>query len=203
MYFSDLSALQLDALKEVGNIGAGNAANALSLMLQKKVDITVPHVKVIPISDVPDTLGGPEAIVVGILLRVEGPVAGSIMFLLPQKEAFELIDLLMHKKKGSTSDFGEIEQSALREIGNILTGSYLNALANMTRLTLLPSVPAVAMDMLGSVLSIVLAEASQFGDYALLIETEFLDGKDGVTSQFFFVPEIDSLPIIFQSLGLG
>lgn len=200
--FSNLSSLQLDALREVGNIGAGNAANALSLMLNKKVDITVPQVKVVPLEEVPDTLGGPENIVVGILLRVEGPAPGSVMFLLPQNQAFELVDMLMMREKGSTQAFAEMEQSALKEIGNILTGSYLNALSYFTKLTLQPSVPAVARDMLGSILSIVLAEIGQFSDYALLIETEFLDGEDGITSQFFLVPEPDSLPILFQALGL-
>jgi len=201
--FSNLSPLQLDALKEVGNIGAGNAANALSIMLQKKVDISVPKVKIIPLEEVPDTLGGPENVVVGIFLRVEGDAPGSVMFLLPEQQSFQLIDLLMGRTSGTTTALEAIEESALKEIGNILTASYLNALSTMTRLGLMPSVPAITRDMLGSVLSIVLAEIGQFGDYALLIETEFLDGDDGISSQFFLVPEPDSLPIIFQSLGLA
>lgn len=200
--FSNLSTLQLDALKEVGNIGAGNAANALSLMLQKKVDISIPQVKIVPLEDVPDILGGPENIVIGIFLRVEGAAPGSVMFLLPEKQALELIDMLMMRGKGATQHLGEMEQSALKEIGNILTASYLNALAHLTRLSLQPSIPAISRDMLGSILSIVLAEIGQFSDYALLIETKFIDGNDGITSQFFLVPEPDSLPIIFHSLGL-
>lgn len=200
--FSNLSILQLDALKEIGNIGAGNAANALSLMLNKKVDITIPQIKVIPLEEVPDTLGGPENIVVGILLRVEGSAPGSVMFLLPERQALDLVDMLMGRKKGTNQTFGELEQSALKEVGNILTGSYLNALANFTKLSLLPSIPAIAKDMLGSILSIVLAEIGQFSDYALLIETEFIDGEDGINSQFFLVPEPDSLAIILESLGI-
>lgn len=201
--FSNLSALQLDALKEIGNIGSGNAANALSLMLNKKIDITIPQIKIIPLEKVPDTLGGPENIVVGILLRVEGSAPGSVMFLLPEKQALDLVDMLMAREKGTSHHFGELEQSALKEVGNILTASYLNALDNFTRLSLSPSVPAIAKDMLGSIISIVLAEIGQFSDYALLIETEFIDGEDGINSQFFLVPEPDSLSIILESLGIG
>ena len=201
--FSNLSALQIDALKEIGNIGAGNAANALSLMLNQKVDITIPQIKVIPLEKVPDTLGGPENIVVGILLRVEGSAPGSVMFLLPERQALDLVDMLMGRERGTSQNFGELEQSALKEVGNILTGSYLNALASFTKLSLLPSIPAIAKDMLGSIISIVLAEIGQFSDYALLIETEFIDGEDGINSQFFLVPEPDSLTKILESLVIG
>jgi len=200
---TSLSLKQMDALREIGNIGAGNAATALSQLLNKRIDMTVPRVSVLPLEKVPDVLGGPENIVAGIFLRVLGNAPGSVMFMLPRNSALVLVDMLLGKEIGSTKMLNDIDQSALKEIGNILAGSYLNALSMLTTLTLLPSVPALAFDMLGAILSVVLAELGQVGDYALVIETEFSETNKEVKGHFFLIPDPGSLNIILKAIGVS
>ena len=197
-----LSALQLDALREIGNVGAGNSATALSQIINRKIDMTVPQVAIMPLNDVPDVVGGPDAMVAGVYLRVFGPAPISILFLLPRESAFYLVDMLMGREQGSTKSLISMDESALMEIGNILAGAYLNALSYFTNLTLLPSIPALAMDMAGAILSVILAQLGQMGDHALVIETEFTTDNDGVKGHFFLIPDPGSLNTIMTAIGV-
>ena len=157
-----------------------NSATALSQVINRRIDVNVPKVALVPLEMVPDLVGGPDAVVVGIFLRVYGKAPSNILFLLPQKSAFYLVDTLMGKPHGETNSLDFMDESALMEIGNILAGAYLNALFNLTKLSLLPSIPALAMDMAGAILSVVLIQLGQMGDHALVIETETLTPKDCV-----------------------
>lgn len=197
-----LSAEQLDALREIGNVGAGNSATALSQIINRRIDMTVPKVAIMPLDDVPNVVGGPEAMVVGVFLRVYGLAPGSVLFLLPHDSAFYLIDMLLGKERGSTKTLDFMDESALMEIGNILSGAYLNALSHFTRLTLLPSIPALAMDMAGAILNVVLVQLGQMGDHALVIETEFLSEDDGIKGHFFLIPDPGSLNTILSAVGV-
>lgn len=197
-----LSTLQLDALKEIGNVGAGNSATALSQIINRKIDMTVPQVAIMPLGDVPDVVGGPDAMVAGVYLRVFGPAPGSILFLLPRESAFYLVDMLMGREQGYTKSLTSMDESALMEIGNILAGAYLNALSYFTNLTLLPSIPALAMDMAGAILSVILIQLGQMGDHALVIETEFTTEFDGVKGHFFLIPDPGSLNTILAAIGV-
>ena len=116
--------------------------------------------------------------------------------------AFYLVDMLMGKKHGDTQKLDFMDESALMEIGNILSGAYLNALFNFTNISLLPSIPALAMDMAGAILSVVLVQLGQMGDHALVIETEFKTEDDGIKGHFFLVPDPGSLEIILQAVGV-
>ena len=198
----NLSAAQLDALREIGNVGAGNSATALSQVINRRIDMNVPKVALVPLDAVPDLVGGPDAVVVGIFLRVYGKAPSNILFLLPQQSAFYLVDTLMGKPHGSTSSLDAMDQSALMEIGNILSGAYLNAFFIFTKITMLPSIPALAMDMAGAILNVVLAQLGQMGDQALVIETEFLSEDDGISGQFFLVPDPGSLSTIIDAVGV-
>lgn len=200
--FLNLSNMQLDALKEIGNVGAGNSATALSQIINRKIDMTVPQVSIMPLGDVPDVVGGSDAMVVGVFLRVYGLAPGSILFLLPRDSAFALIDMLMGREKGTTQELDFMDESALMEIGNILAGAYLNALSHFTKLTLLPSIPALALDMAGAILSVVLVQLGQMGDHALVIETEFDAEMDGVKGHFFLIPDPGSLNTILAAIGV-
>lgn len=198
-----LTTIQLDALKEVGNVGAGNAATALSQIINRKIDMTVPEVAILPLGDVPDVVGGPDIMVAGVYLRVFGPAPSSILFLLPRDSAFALVDMLMGRERGLTNTLDAMDESALLEIGNILAGAYLNALSHFTRFTLLPSIPALAMDMAGAILSVILAQLGQMGDHALVIETEFTtEGDGGVKGHFFLIPDPGSLGTILTAIGV-
>lgn len=197
-----LSTAQLDALREIGNVGAGNSATALSQIINRRIDMTVPQVAILPLGDVPDVVGGPDVMVVGVFLRVYGLAPGSVLFLLPYESAFYLIDMLMGKERGETKNLDFMDESALMEIGNILAGAYLNALSHFTNLTLLPSIPALAMDMAGAILSVVLVQLGQMGDHALVIETEFLSEDDGIKGHFFLIPDPGSLSTILSAVGV-
>lgn len=197
-----LSTAQMDALREIGNVGAGNSATALSQIINRRIDMNVPKVSIVPLGDVPDMVGGPDAMVVGVFLRVYGLAPSNILFLLPRDSAFYLVDTLMGKKRGDTQVLDFMDESALMEIGNILAGAYLNALFTFTNISLLPSIPALAMDMAGAILSVVLIQLGQMGDHALVIETEFLSEEDDIKGHFFLVPDPGSLETILAAVGV-
>lgn len=192
----------LDVLKEIGNIGAGNAATALAKMISKKVDMKVPLVNVLDLSDVPEILGGAEEEVVGIFFKLEGEIEGSIMFVLDTKSALKLIELLM---PGISSEgFNDFCFSALQEIGNILAGSYISSLSSLSNLDIKISVPSLALDMAGAILSVPAIHFGLMGDKILIIENEFVEdlSEDSVNGFFILIPEVDSYDVLFRSLGV-
>lgn len=200
--FKHFKEFKMDVLKEVGNIGAGNAATALSLLLNKPVDMAVPKVQLLPFEAISDKVGGAEQVVIAIFLRVEGDAPGNLFFILSPDAAKGLLNRLVGVLPDTESLFDEMEQSALCEIGNILAGSYLSSLADFTKLSMSPTVPAMAMDMAGAILSYGLLQFGQMGDDALLIDTTFLEDDHEVEGQFFLIPDPDSFAKIFQSLGV-
>ncbi|MBM7623500.1 chemotaxis protein CheC [Sporohalobacter salinus] len=201
---TELSDLQLDALKEIANIGAGNAATAFSQMLDQRIDMSVPKVDIKPLNEIPEILGGPESLVVGILVEVMGDIPGKILFALDEKSANRMTSLLLDKRLNNVDKQDEkIKKSTLKELGNILTNSYLNALSRMTNLSPLPSVPGLALDMAGAILEVAFLQVGYIGDYALVVETEFWDGEDRISGNFFFIPTPESLNKILSKLGVG
>lgn len=197
----DLNSLQIDVLKEIGNIGAGNAATALSKMISKRIDMDVPKVNILEFRNVAELVGGPEVEVIGIYFKVTGDINGSIMFLLDKKSAKLLTNLLMSKIDESEV-LDEMDFSALSEVGNILAGSYLSSLSTLTNLKLIVSVPSLAMDMAGAILSVPVILFGQVGDKVMLIETDFNEGTNHVKGNFFLIPDEDSFEILLKSLGV-
>ena len=193
--------LILDVLREIGNIGAGNAATSLAKMIDKKVDMKVPVVKVLEFDEVPEILGGPENVVCGIFFKIEGDITGSIMFVLDQSSAINLVDLLMPR---DNAEFDEFTVSALKEIGNILSGAYVSSLSGLTSLKIKISVPALAIDMAGAILSVPAIEFGQMGDSVLIIQNEFIetDASKKVDGYFFLIPDMDSYEVLLGSLGV-
>ncbi len=200
--FSALDSFQLDVLKEIGNIGAGNAATALAKMLDKKIDMKVPQIKVMKFSEVSDVLGGAETQVVGLLLSVHGDINGSMMFILDYQSAQLLVNILMGRPTRAELEYDEMTCSALKEIGNILAGSYLSALSNLTNLKIMPGVPGLAIDMAGAILSVPAIEFSKNSDTVLYIENEFTDGLDSVIGNLFLVPDEVSYVRLLHALGV-
>nr|WP_210023452.1 MULTISPECIES: chemotaxis protein CheC [unclassified Paenibacillus] len=192
----------MDVLKEVGNIGAGHAATALSKLLDKPVDMLVPKVRLLPFEEIADSVGGSEKVVIAIFLRVEGETPGNLFFILTLESAKKLLRNLVGIEIGSDEGYSEMELSALNEIGNILAGSYLTSLADFTKLNMQPTVPSLAIDMAGAILSYGLLQFGQMGDQALLIDTKFLDGKDEIEGHFFLIPDPESFERIFIALGV-
>lgn len=199
--FQKVTAEYYDVLKELGNIGAGNATTALAQMLQCKVDMQVPQVRLLNFSEVGEVMGGEEQIVAGIYLAVEGDITGSIMFILEQNAGKALVSKLMGTTP-SDGEFSEIEISAMKEIGNIITGAYLNSLSQLTNLKMFPSVPDLNIDMLNAILSVPAIEFGIMGDQILLIQTRFTDDVD-VNGYFILLPDLESYSKILSALGLS
>lgn len=201
--FNTLNSFHLDVLREIGNIGAGNAATALAKILDKRVDMKVPQVRVMDFSEISDMLGGAETQVVGILLGVEGDISGNMMFILDLQSAQLLVNFLMGRPSKTDLDYDEITLSALKEIGNILAGSYLSALSNLTNLTIKSTVPGLAIDMAGAILSVPAIEFGKTSDFALYIKNEFTDGLNSVIGNLFLIPDNDSCSRLLLALGVA
>ncbi len=202
----NLDDMQYDVLREIGNIGAGNATTALSKMLSMKVDMSVPKVALLPFSEIASVVGSEEQIVVGILLGIEGDISGMMMFLFDMASAHHLVNSLMMRDvnenvDGGAESFSEMEMSALNEIGNIVSGSYLNALSGLTGMKMISTVPGLTVDMVGALLSVPAAEFGKYGDKLLMIQSQFGE-DDFVTGYFLLIPELDSYDKILTSLGM-
>lgn len=191
-----------DVLREIGNIGAGNAMTALSQMLQCKVDMQVPQVKLLEFKDVGALMGGEEQIMVGIYLAVEGDITGSIMFLVKQDSAKHLVNKIMMGMGGSEGPgLNEMELSAMKEVSNIITGAYLNSLSALTNLKIYPSPPELSVDMAGAILSVPAIEFGAIGDKILLIQSQFYDDTM-IDGYFILIPDLESYAKILRSLGM-
>ncbi|MEF3304838.1 chemotaxis protein CheC [Paenibacillus sp. GYB003] len=200
--FQRFEDFQLDVLKEVGNIGAGHAATALSKLLARPVDMQVPLVNMLPFEEIIELLGGSEQIVLTIFLRVTGDAPGNMFFIMTRQSAKKLLKHLAGIESEDDDSYTDMELSALNEIGNILAGSYVSSLADFTKLTMIPSVPSLAIDMLGAVVSYGLIQYGEMGDNALFIDTKFLEGNDAVEAHVFFVPDPESFGKLFGALGV-
>lgn len=200
--YSNLSELQLDALREISNIGAGNAATSLSKMIGRKIDMTVPKVNISPFPKIVDIVGGAEKEVAGGYMLVNGNMPMGILFLLPREQVLFFLDMLFAQPEGTFDSFDEMQQSAFKEIVNILAGSYLNALASFTNNVYSPTVPALCVDMAGAIIGEVLQEIGEFSDYALVVENIFIEQEKQIKGHFFLLPEPETLESLLRSIGV-
>jgi chemotaxis protein CheC len=204
----EITHLHLDILKEIGNIGAGHAATSLSTLLNKKIDMKVPKVRVVSFDEMMEMAGGPDNVVVSVFLRIEGDAPGSMFFVLPLEQAASFIQRMTGDEEFSFDEppYSEIGLSAMQELGNILSGSYLSSLSDFTSLNLYPSVPALSIDMVGAIISFGLLEVSQTSDNAIVIDTALREEdnpeSDSVKGHFFLLPDPDSFQSIFKALGV-
>jgi chemotaxis protein CheC len=197
---AEFNALQADILKEVGNIGAGHAATALSTLLQDEVRISVTSARMCAFDDISDTVGGPEEVTAGVFLRMTGDLDGNMMLLLTLKSAKHLTCRLL-EIEGDVEDFTELEMSVLAEVGNILGGSYTNAISALTGMRLNQTVPAVAVDMAGAILDIGILMAGEASEAAILIDTCITQGEAEIEGHFFMLPDPGSMIPLLRALG--
>jgi len=202
LQLNEMNAMHFDVLKEIANIGAGNATTALSKMLNAKVDMKVPCIQFMEFKELAEGIGGAENLVVGILLTLDTGIEGMMMFVLESDSAEQIVNLLMGKS-GKLDEFSEMDLSALQEIGNIIAGSYLSAISAFTNMTITASVPYLSIDMAGAILSVPAIEFSKISDKALLIETEFGDKDTIINGYFILIPTLDAFNTIFSALGLA
>ncbi|NLV91985.1 MAG: chemotaxis protein CheC [Firmicutes bacterium] len=193
----ELSPTQIDLLRELSNIGAGNAATALSTLLgDQRLEMTVPEVLVCSLAESMELIGGAESVVVGIYVLMSGDSNGRVAFIFPEKSALKMLEFLV---PGKELTLDSVEVSALQEVGNIVVSSYLNALAKSTGLTLIPSVPALAVDVAGAIWSTILAEAGVVDDVPV-IKTTFQLGERAFDGVLMMIPEPDYFEGIFSAL---
>ncbi|EEG76492.1 chemotaxis protein CheC [Dethiobacter alkaliphilus] len=189
---------KLDILKEVGNIGAGNATTSLSQLLNyQRVDMYVPEVDLCPLDEIPDLLGGAEKPVQGVFIKAPGDISFYTVFLMGEESAQSLVTNLTGREHSLD---GEMGRSVLLEVGNIVTAAYLNALSYMTDLTFLPEPPQLAVDMAGAILGTVLAEANVAEDYILVLKTAFSTDSGDIDGNFLIIPDIDALDTVVKLL---
>lgn len=203
MDFEELNSLQKDALKEIGNIGAGNAATSLSTLLNKKINMTVPNVFILPFPQVVELMGGAENLVAGGYLQVNGKAPLSMLFVIPENSLKIFLHILVGKRETPTISLDEMDISALKEVTNILAGSYLNSLGMFTNLVFETTVPALAYDMSGAIIGNVLQLYGEVSDYSFVIESVFLEEEVEVKGHFFLLPGPDSLYKILERLGVS
>src|SRR5213080_1248594 len=185
----DLKELQIDALREVANIGAGHAATALSQLTNRKIMISVPQINIVRLEEVPDLLGDPT---------------GRTLLLFPESVGRRVCDMLLRRPVGTTAVFDALEQSCLKEAGNILAGAYLNALSDFMGMLLLPSVPSLVVDLSAAVLTTTYLNFGHERDFVFCVETEFtIDSGEGLRGDFLLLPDLASLKAIFDAIRLS
>lgn len=193
--------MYMDVLQEIGNIGAGNATTAIAQMLDFRLNMEVPKVKLMEASKLASAICDEEETVVGIFLEVTNDISGSMMFLMRMDSAHVIVNKLMMRDVDYNEPFSDMDLSALREIGNIIAASYLSALSSLTNLKILPSVPYISVDMAAAILSVPAIQFGQYGDNALFVETEFGDDKE-IQGYFILMPEQNSYERILTALGI-
>jgi chemotaxis protein CheC len=198
----EFNAMHLDILKELGNIGAGNAATSLSQLLNQRVDMNVPDVKLLELKDVPYILGGADVPVMGVTVLVEGDVDAQILLLFTKESSERLIENIV--AGFSPNDISqEIRQSVLLEVGNIVGTTFLNALGSFTNMTFIPTVPGIANDMAGAILDSVLVTGADGNNIILIVIAEFAVKGEVIDGYLLFVPSPSSLEKIFNALGVS
>ncbi|MBR6360056.1 MAG: chemotaxis protein CheC [Lachnospiraceae bacterium] len=199
----NMNEMEFDVLREIGNIGSGHAATALAKMLNQKVDIKVPKAVVCDFNALCQMVGGEEKLVIGILLTLDGDVDGMMMFIMDLPSAYSLLRKMMFVDLKDEDELNEMHESALHEIGNIITGAYLSSLSDLTKLKINASIPYMSRDMAGAVLSVPAIEFGKLGDKAVMIETEFDDSaEDTLNGYFLLIPTMESYGKIMSSLGI-
>lgn len=210
--YDGYTEIEIDVLRELGNIGAGNAATSLSSMLNQKVDMSVPNVKITDFNDAVSSFGGVENLVAGVLLSFEGMgdmdpdsknMKGMLLFLVDMDSANDLVDMLTGGMcPHDTPEYEEMKCSVLQEVGNIMGAAYINSISTLTGLVLNLSVPYLAMDMVGAILSIPIAEFGALSDTVLFIEESFMGEKRDIKSSMSLFAGSDTVNTIMRRLGI-
>jgi chemotaxis protein CheC len=200
-----LHELQLDALREVANMGAGHAATALSQLTKSRIMVSVPRLQIVPLEEVPELLGNADEVVAAVLMHMLGDLTGRALLLFPRDAALSLSEILLRRGTGSSHVFAELEKSAIKEAGNILCAAYMNALADFMGMMILPSVPSLVIDLCAAVLTSVQTNFGEERDWVFSIETQFTmdEGAQKVEGHFLLMPDAPALEVILENIRLA
>jgi len=200
--YNELNEIHIDVLREIGNIGAGNAATSLSQMLSKRIDMNVPEVSILKYDDAIESIGGAENVVVGILVSFNGDIDGVILFLLKKEFVHLILNSLLGTELCNFEEISEMELSALSEIGNIMVSSYVNSIASLTNMTIDITVPSLNIDMAGALLDAVAVEFAEAADKVIFIKEKYFYGQETVYSNMLLLPSMSSLNKLLKGFGI-
>lgn len=201
--YDQLTSLEIDTLREIGSIGTGNAATALSQMMNKQVRITLPEVRIMEYNEAIEWIGGPEEVTAGVLVKMSGDIGGIMLSV----QKLELVNVVLNAMLGENIDsydnLTELERSAMIEIGNIMISTFINALSGLADVNIKLTVPAFAVDMQGAILTVPMAEYGGMSDYLMAIGGNFVcDGKE-VPCHLILSPDLRSLDFLLRKLGVS
>lgn len=199
--YNELNSFELDTLREIGSIGTGNAATALSQMLQQEVQITLPEVRIMGYNEAIEWIGGPEAITAGVLVRIGGEISGIMLSVQPLEFVNLLLGSMFGRQISDYSELGPLERSALIEIGNIMISTFINALSGLAEIRLELTVPCLTVDMQGAILTVPMAEYGGQTDYLMTIGGNFVCDGQQVPCRLLLSPDIRSLNFLLRKLG--
>jgi chemotaxis protein CheC len=202
----ELGTLQLDALREVASIGSGHAATALSQLTGRRIWVNAPEIQIVPVEEVGALTGSEDEIVACVVMQVLGDLAGRTIQVFPAPTASRLAGILLRRNDVQFPDgFGDVEKSALKEAGNIIGAAYLNALSDFLGMMILTSVPGLAIDQAGAVLTSGSIMETDHGDHLICIETTFRmdEERQALKGHFLLVPDPDSLQVILRAIRLA
>lgn len=201
--YEDINETELDLFKEIGSIGNGNAATALSGILNTKVVMKFPEVNILDFNEAMHYLGNPEDVVAAVLVEMSGEIQGMMLYILTEEFAQEILEKMLGQKKIDFLNMEELHISALNEIGNIMISSYINAMATLTNVNINLSVPQITMNMLGGILSLPMVQIGEHSDRIMMIIGGFtIDGKE-LKSNMLLFPDVESLNVLMQKLGVN
>lgn len=200
--YEDLTPIQMDVLQEVGNIGSGNAAAALSNLISKNVEIDMPRVEIVGFQEAIDQAGGAERVVAGVLSRMVGNIEGMILLLIDKGFINVVIGSFLNKTVNNLLELHEVEISALSEVGNIMGGAYVSAIGTLTGIEATLEAPVLQVDMIGALMSLPVVEFGEVDDKLLYIDKRLrIDGQE-MNAKLLMIPAIGSLEKIMKKLGL-
>ncbi|MFI3210556.1 MAG: chemotaxis protein CheC [Peptostreptococcaceae bacterium] len=197
---------KISIFKEISNIGSGNASNSLSKMIDEMVDIGIPKSDMVNFSSITDEYDSPEEVVVGNVLQLSGDIDGFIMIVMKVEAAFNLLTRITQQAvKYDPNDYDDIRQqlSSMGEICNILCGTYLNAMSEMTSMSITQSVPYFSIDMITAIMNLPISLYGPVADSAICIETDFFTMDQEVKGKYYFMPELESCAKVLEKLGMA
>lgn len=200
--YNELNSMELDTLREIGSIGTGSAATALSGLIGCCVRIEMPEVRIMGYNEAIEWIGGPEIITAGVLARMEGEINGIMLCIEQTEFVSRVLDCILEREFRGFDQLEEMEVSALKEVGNIMISAYTNALAGLTNMTIRPTVPAFAVDMQGAIMAVPMAEFGGQSDYIMAIGTNFIFDDCAVPCRLLMSPDVRSLNFLLRKLGV-
>ena len=201
--YEEMNALELDILKEIGSIGGGNAATALSSMMNAKVMMSLPRAEILGFNEAIEKMGDPESVVAAIFVEMSGEIQGIMLFIVPQTFSDDILFRMLGKTGLDLLELEEIDTSVLTEIGNIVISSYVTALSSLTNVEVELSVPQFTVNMLGGILSVPIAMMGQHSDRIMMVTGDFKIDEKALHSSMLLLPDVESLNILMKKLGVS